>query len=105
MEGPSKQIGSISLLDQHYWELKYIILACITEYSYIVARLVTMQISHCTGNKVTKYQLSNTSYHHFPMSLCMTALAMHDLMLSLTKPIILMDLIMQIKVLCVVWPR
>jgi hypothetical protein len=50
MEGPSKQIGGIYLLDQHYWELKYIILACITE--YIVARLVTMQILHCTGDKV-----------------------------------------------------
>ena len=50
MEGPTKQIGGTSHLDQHYCELQYITLTRITE--YIVARLVTIQILHFTRDKV-----------------------------------------------------
>jgi len=52
MEGTTKQIVGTSHLDQHNCELKYITLARITE--YIVARLVTIQLLHFTGDKVKK---------------------------------------------------
>jgi len=52
MEGPTKQNGGTSHLNQNYCELEYeyITLTRITE--YIVARVVTIQIFHFTGDKV-----------------------------------------------------
>jgi len=50
MEGATKQIEGNSHLDQHYCDLKYIVLARITEYT--VVRLVTIEVLHFTGDKV-----------------------------------------------------
>jgi hypothetical protein len=65
-------------LDQQYCELKYITLACITE--YIAARLVTIQILHFTGDKVKIPAVKK--YLHFAMSLYMTALTIKDLAMN-----------------------